>query len=205
MKLLFAHGWGFDNHFWDNLIEYLPKHIEIIQLDFGYTGNEICDDIKNNTDFVCIGHSLGCLWLLKHIEVPKFFIPINGFDCFYTYIPEAEIQRIIHNLDRKMSAQMRGFYKACGTDLKKEINWNMAVLKEGLHWLANWNLEEKRKMLSCPIKALCSQSDKIITTDMSTKIWGAGNIIWSQEGGHVLPLIHPEWCAQQIMEVINAL
>ena len=65
MKLIFAHGWGFNHHFWDNVIEYLPEQYEYINIDFGYTSNDILTDIKTDDDLICVGHSMGCMWLLK--------------------------------------------------------------------------------------------------------------------------------------------
>ena len=36
---------------------------------------------------------------------------------------------------------------------------------------------------------------------MSEAIWGSGNIDWSESGGHVLPLRHPEWCARHVLDL----
>ena len=94
---------------------------------------------------MCIGHSLGCIWMLKNISTPKAFIAINGFDCFYNHTPKSQIEKMVDNLDRNLKMQMRLFYKACGTDLKQDKDWNLDTLKQGLNWLATWNCEKQKK------------------------------------------------------------
>jgi pimeloyl-[acyl-carrier protein] methyl ester esterase len=39
---------------------------------------------------------------------------------------------------------------------------------------------------------------------MSDAIWGE-NIVWSPDGGHVLPLKHAEWCARHVIEFADTL
>jgi hypothetical protein len=40
---------------------------------------------------------------------------------------------------------------------------------------------------------------------MSEAIWRSDNILWSDTGGHVLPLKHPEWCANHVLDFAHAL
>lgn len=205
---IFAHGWGFDAHFWDPVIDELslPNDTEILKLDFGYTGHSI--DIRTQQNLICVGHSLGCLWLLKHIKHPKAFIAINGFDCFFRHTHKVKIQKMRRNLERNPDAQMRGFYDACGvnkqtSDLPNDINWNADELKTGLHWLETWDQSAEREQLLCPVKAICSKDDQIISDAASSQIWKSTDLIFSDFGGHVLPLTRPRWCTEHIKNVID--
>lgn len=210
MKLIFAHGWGFDSEFWDIVIDALslPQGAQTLKLDFGYTGNPADIDLHDHKDAIYIGHSLGCLWLLKHMIKPKAFIAINGFDCFFRYTPALHIKKMQRNLDRNINSQMRGFYDACGVkshSLRAERHWNYDALKMGLDWLETWDQNTERQALTCPVKSLCAKDDTIISSETSADIWTSESLITSDTGGHVLPLTRPDWCAKHIKDVVNAL
>jgi pimeloyl-[acyl-carrier protein] methyl ester esterase len=67
-----------------------------------------------------------------------------------------------------------------------------------------WDARKAREALSCPVLALATQDDVIVPPSMSEAIWGE-RIIWSPDGGHVLPLKHPDWCACHVLEFAHAL
>ena len=51
--------------------------------------------------------------------------------------------------------------------------------------------------------ALASRDDPIVPLAMSQAIWN--EIVWSEDGSHVLPLRHPRWCARHVLEFGDAL
>jgi len=53
--------------------------------------------------------------------------------------------------------------------------------------------------------ALASRDDTIVPPAMTESIWRDTNIVWSNDGGHVLPLRHPRWCARHVLEFVHAL
>ena len=48
--------------------------------------------------------------------------------------------------------------------------------------------------------ALASRDDAIVPAAISEAIWKETGIVWSPDGGHVLPLRHPRWCARHVLE-----
>ena len=85
-QIVFAHGWGFDANIWKNFNDKIFENYEVYHLDFGYTTRSNCDLAKIKDGAVCIGHSIGFLWLLKNVKNPSVLISISGFSCFYCYI-----------------------------------------------------------------------------------------------------------------------
>jgi pimeloyl-[acyl-carrier protein] methyl ester esterase len=54
------------------------------------------------------------------------------------------------------------------------------------------------------VLALAARDDAIVPPAMSQSIWRE-RLIWSPDGGHVLPLRHPQWCARHVLEFANSL
>ena len=82
---------------------------------------------------------------------------------------------------------------------------DLGRLRQGLGWLKEWDEREALKNLSCPIRALASQDDLIVTPETSHDIWTPYDLRMVGRGGHVLPMTQAEWCVEQIGDFINAL
>ena len=69
----------------------------------------------------------------------------------------------------------------------------------------HWDAPKAKQELACPVLALAARDDAVVPASMSEAIWETPGIIWSPDGGHVLPLRHPRWCARHVLEFANAL
>ncbi len=157
-------------------------------------------------DSIAVGHSLGLLWLLKQGQGRfRALVSIQGFDCFSCHIPKSRVLGMQRTLKRDADATLRAFWKACGTEpFAAKDALNVEALGNGLDWLASWDAREERRALSCPTLALASRDDAIVPPSMSETIWN-GDVIWSETGGHALPLLRAEWCASQVIEFAHAI
>ena len=82
---------------------------------------------------------------------------------------------------------------------------NVERLAEGLDWLMQWDAQAARARLACPMRALASRDDPIVPVSTTEAIWQETGIDWSRDGGHVLPLRHPRWCAHHVLDFAASL
>ena len=121
------------------------------------------------------------------------------------YRPLAD-RRAEAGLERDPGATLQAFWRSCGAAgfaLPEALN--VARLDQGLDWLMHWDARKAKQELACPVLALAARDDAVVPASMSEAIWEDTGIIWSQDGGHVLPLRHPRWCARHVLEFANAL
>ncbi len=116
------------------------------------------------------------------------------------------LPRCKRGLEREPGGTLQAFWRSCGA---AGFAWpealNVARLDEGLDWLMHWDARKAKDELACPVLALASRDDAIVPASMSEAVWRDARIEWSQDGGHVLPLRHPRWCARHVLEFANAL
>lgn len=158
-------------------------------------------------DAVVVGHSLGLLWLLREGRGRfKALVSIQGFDCFSCHVPRSRVEAMRRGLRHDAPAMMHSFWAGCGSeDFAPPEALNLARLEQGLSWLADWDGREAKTALRCPMLALAAKDDAIVPEAMSQAIWGATEIKWSPDGGHVLPLRQPKWCADHVRDFADAL
>jgi pimeloyl-[acyl-carrier protein] methyl ester esterase len=109
-------------------------------------------------------------------------------------------------LRRDPGQTLEAFWRGCGTErFASPEALNVERLDEGLGWLLDWDEAEAKAKLACPILALAARDDAVVPQAMSEAIWGVDNIRWSETGGHMLPLRHPEWCAGHVLDFAHAL
>ena len=201
MKLVLVHGWGFNAGVWDKLIPLLDGH-EIFLIDLGFIrgGPTASHDMPAGS--LCIGHSFGVMWLLKHGPRPmRALVSIAGFDCLHKYVPKDVLEEMRDGLRRDPHAQMQQFWKNAGFDGHEPTGeLDGGGLRGGLDWISTWDAGEELKHLGAPVLALASKDDRVVREDASETIWGGGmaELHWLGEGGHLLPLTQPEWCAEHI-------
>jgi len=211
MHLVFVHGWGFNGRLWADMTRCLPQaRISLVDLGFVSGGPEASRTWPGETDAqdtIAIGHSLGVLWLLKEGRgCFKGLVSVQGFDRYCPHVPQARVAALKRGLARDAGATLRAFWRSCGApDFAETDGLNVARLDEGLDWLMHWDAEDAKKSLRCPILTLGSKDDVIVPPAMSEAVWGAKTIQWSPDGGHVLPLRHPDWCARHVLEFAHSL
>ena len=204
MRFVLVHGWGFHAGIFADLINHLDgAETTLIDLGFVSGGPKGASDWPS--DAIAIGHSLGLLWLLERGRF-RGLVSIQGFDCFCCHIAPSRIVALKRGLEREPGETLQAFWRSCGASgfaLPEALN--VARLEEGLAWLMHWDAQKAKHELACPVLALAARDDAIVPASMSEAIWEDTGIVWSQDGGHVLPLRHPRWCARHVLEFASAL
>ena len=206
MRFVLVHGWGFHAGIFADLIGHLDG-AETTLIDLGFVSGGPKAATEWPSDAIAIGHSLGLLWLLEQ-GGGRFrgLVSIQGFDCFCCHIVPSRIAALKRGLERDPGATLQAFWRSCGAAgfaLPEALN--VARLDQGLDWLMHWDARKAKQELACPVLALAARDDAVVPASMSEAIWEDTGIIWSQDGGHVLPLRHPRWCARHVLEFANAL
>ncbi|HEX2447378.1 MAG TPA: hypothetical protein VHK26_04235 [Methyloceanibacter sp.] len=206
MHFVLVHGWGFHAGIWADFVGQLDG-AEVTLVDLGFVSGGPKGEMDWPSDAVAVGHSLGLLWLLERSRGRfKGLVSIHGFDCFCCHIAPSRIAALKRGLEREPGGTLQAFWRSCGAaGFALPDALNVARLEEGLDWLMHWDARKAKDELACPVLALAARDDVIVPASMSEAIWKDRGIIWSQEGGHVLPLRHPRWCARHVLEFADAL
>lgn len=171
----------------------LPE-FEIEPAEFGFLGAP--PQLPSiEADMLCVGHSLGVLWLLKQGRPMRGLVSINGFDRFKGQAAALRAMRIRLRLDA--AGQIAEFRRNAGHDDPAPANFDTDRLREGLAWLSDWDCRAARVTLGCPLLALAARDDRIAPPELTSASWGDA-AVWSESGGHVLPSSRPDWCAVQL-------
>ena len=210
MHFVFVHGWGFNPAIWRDVIGNIGN-AEVTLIDLGFIAGGPKAAASWPSDAIAVGHSLGLLWLLHRAgeeEGPPFrgLVSIQGFDRFCPYTPTSRVAGMRRGLRRDAGQTLAAFWRGCGTEpFAPREALKVERLDEGLGWLMDWDESKARAALACPMLALAAPDDAVVPQAMSEAIWGSDNIRWSDTGGHVLPLKHPEWCANHVLDFAHAL
>ena len=205
MHFVLVHGWGFHAGIWAEMAKRLPG-VGITLIDLGFVGGGPASATDWPEDAVAVGHSLGVLWLLKQGRSFKGLISIQGFDRFCPHVPHSRVAALKRGLARDPYGTMQAFWRSCGTpDFAPPEALDIPRLGEGLDWLMHWEAEDAKQTLHCPVLALAARDDAIVPPAMTEAIWQERRIVWSPDGGHVLPLRHPDWCARHVLEFAHSL
>ena len=138
--LVFVHGWGFHNGIWHGVADRLQQY-EVHHVELGFLRNTPMSAVALPSNAVCIGHSFGLMWLLKHGPKPMVgLLSVAGFDCFHAHIGTRQIEAMRRGLERDPIEQMERFWQSCGTSnfIERE-HYDVAALQGGLGWLASWD------------------------------------------------------------------
>jgi pimeloyl-[acyl-carrier protein] methyl ester esterase len=210
MHLVLVHGWGFNGAIWRDVTGYMQNsEVSLVDLGFIEGGPPSVNEWPN--DAIAVGHSLGVLWLLHRAGeegwLPfRALVSIQGFDRFCPLVPSSRVAGMRRGLRRDAYETVEAFWRGCGTEpFASPEALNVARLDEGLGWLMDWDETKARAELACPTLALAARDDAVVPAAMSEAIWRSDNILWSDTGGHVLPLKHPEWCANHVLDFAHAL
>jgi pimeloyl-[acyl-carrier protein] methyl ester esterase len=206
MHFVLVHGWGFHAGMWADVVDHLgDAGITLVDLDFVAGGPE--GETEWPADAIAVGHSLGLLWLL-HQGKGRFraLVSVQGFDCFCCHVAPSRVEALRRGLEREPHGTLQAFWRSCGASgfaLPEALN--VARLDEGLDWLMHWDARTAKDELACPVLALAARDDAIVPPSMSEAIWQDTGLIWSPDGGHVLPLIHPRMVARHVLDFARAL
>ncbi len=203
MILLFVHGWGFDASFWDAVIERLPGS-ETVVWERGYFGD--AHEPLPDAPYIAIGHSFGAMRVLA--DPPPGcagVVAINGFDRFAARdgkpgLDPRLINRMLGHLDRDPRRVIIEFRARLG-------NWdtfavpNVASLKADLARLRDDDESGQTAQWQMPILSLQGGADPLLSAPMRDAAFsGAPDLETAvfPDGGHLLPLTDPAYCARMI-------
>lgn len=206
MHFVFVHGWGFHAGIWADLIAQLGN-ADATLIDLGFVAGGPKGDDHWPEDAIAVGHSLGVLWLLKERQGRfKALVSVQGFDRFCPHVPASRVAALKRGLESDPAATMQAFWRSCGAPgFALSESLNVPRLHEGLDWLMHWDAREVKEGLDCPMLVLAARDDPIVPPAMTEAVWQQTRIIWSPDGGHVLPMRHPRRCARHVLEFADTL
>jgi pimeloyl-[acyl-carrier protein] methyl ester esterase len=198
--LLFVHGWGFDASMWGAVrARFAPE--DTLAWDLGFFGAPAQPPPPPGRPVIAVGHSFGTLWLLHRRKLPwAAMVAINGFTCFARRegFPHGVAPRVLARMRRRLqeasSDVVSEFLAACGYTAPTLATPNIEALEKGLAALETWD-----ERAATPTLALCGEGDTLVPPEMSRACFS--EISW-HEGGHLLPLEAPDWCAAELAKLL---
>ena len=204
MKLLFAHGWGFDRSFWKPLADLLADLPHAID-DRGYFGS--AQGAFVDGPCLAVTHSFGTMRVLR--EPPPGLmgiVAINGFDRFSARpdragVPLRVLDRMLRRFGEDPRAVLTEFRRQCGADAEFG-EFDAVLLHEDLVRLR----DEEAPLPSVPVLSLQGGRDPLLPEAMRTQVFRNASVRRMEfaTGGHLLPLEAPEFCAKVVRDMIGA-
>lgn len=198
LHLAFIHGWGFPHTVWHPLAALLPGSHNFI------------DPLTNATPdhpSIVIAHSMGVLWFLKERPFPaRALIALNGFRRFsegdgWPGVPRRLLDRMRAQFARMPESVWSDFQARCGLPATMRFPpGDVADMARGLEYLAD--ADARKAATDFPLLALAGRRDAIVPEALAIASFGEA-VRWLEEGTHMLPLQHPDWCAARIMPFLQ--
>ena len=212
--LLLVHGWGFGPGLWRPLRRALPGW-PCCTLDLGFFGR-IRGEIPAGQPLLAVGHSLGFLWLLHHLEQAPWreacvgLVSIAGFSRFTRTLdfPDGVAPRLLARMRHRLPQDATGVLKA----FCQQSDWpncpdqsvpNPAPLLDGLTWLDTWDGRAALAAWDKPLHTLAAQDDQIVPAALTRGCFPDEHIHWLENGGHLLPLTRPDHCARFLLKTLG--
>lgn len=195
---LLAHGFGFTDSYWKNLVPLLTGNIY-------YYGDS---DIDANKEYIGIGHSLGFLKLnnsglnFSHLICVQGFLNFCGNQTKLRKIREYNLEKIIEDFCNDHESALKNFYKACGYNIEIPITQRKEDLLKDLKMM-------RKAYKHCGVEtiAIATKNDiivpKIVMDDNFSKI---SNVTMKYVEGnicHTLGFDKPEVIIDAIHEITN--
>lgn len=190
--LLLLHGWAFDASVWDALLALLPD-FSAVRWDRGYFGP--AHNPAASGPAVAVGHSLGAMILADRLPPDVPLVAINGFDHFTGEggVPARVVGQMQHRFDADPGQVVDTFRARCGAE-PADRPLNVPVLRTDLALLA----VHRASTTARRILVLHGGADPIVPESLRQSGFPGAARTEIADGGHLLPLTHPQWCADQI-------
>ncbi|AKM11837.1 hypothetical protein AB433_13320 [Croceicoccus naphthovorans] len=201
MSLLFLHGWAFDGSIWDDVISRLGRFRCLVD-DRGYFGAPV--SALTDGPVLLVTHSFGTMRALGALPAQcRGLVAINGFDCFgartdFPGVPPRLIDRMLGRLAGDAEAVVADFRARCGAppaqgEINREpLEHDLIAMRDG---------DARQAGGSLPILSIQGGADPIMPPAMRAAVFaGAAQVerIERTDGGHLLPVTDPDYCAVMI-------
>ena len=191
---LLAHGFGFTNDYWNNLIKYLDGNIYFFD----------DPDLDQSKTYIGIGHSLGFLKLNNSYFKFEKLISLQGFLNFcgnvhrMRKIRDIEIEKVRSDLILNKDDSLCRFRKNCGYNEMDTTNMDLDALLMEIDMM-------KKSYQHCGIRTLAIGSYDDVIVPMSIindnfKNIENVSILPIEHGKHALGYIQPKLIAEKINE-----
>jgi pimeloyl-[acyl-carrier protein] methyl ester esterase len=200
-RITLLHGWGYDATLWRKVVPLLDG-FDVEVSDLGYFGGPklpaACDGPR-----IAVGHSLGALWWLANEQPWQTLVAINAFPRFTATddFPQGVAPRVRDRMRKRFgetpAAVLADFQSACG-GAGPALPGDTAELAAGLDALAVLDGRAAWSARAADIRLLAGRKDAIVSaalTDTAAATLSKDHFRWIEDGGHLLPLTHPEACA----------
>lgn len=200
--VVLVHGWGYDASIWDAVRTRLAPSLSVEALDLGYFG-AVPPAPTFSEPVLAVGHSLGALWWLAQTEHSwRRLLCINGFPRFtategYVGVAPRVLARMRQQFEHEPVAVLADFHARSGAPGPQSTPAT-ARLAAGLGMLAELDARATLAARAADIFALAGAADPIVPPAMSTAAFASCQLEFIDAPGHMLPLTHPERCAQLI-------
>lgn len=219
VRPVFMHGWACGPEIWQPLQQMLGWR-EVITVDGGYfsdpsrVGHTALPQVREQIGaqpILGIGHSLGFMQLVLAGPWPEgsLFIAINGFSRFASEadftcgVPSRILARMQAGLLRDAGQVVNNFRARCGLAAQEQKLFNIAALQAGLGTLEQGDIRPQLSIGTIPALGLAAEDDPIVPPDMTRAAFAGIEAIEWHDGGHMLPLTQPEFCAQHIQNFLD--
>lgn len=202
-RITLLHGWGYDATLWRDVLPLLDG-LDVETCDLGFFGDTRlpapCD-----TPRIAVGHSLGALWWLTHDLPWRALIAINGFPRFtaaegFPGVAPRVLERMRKRFADSPVTVLADFQTACGGS-GPTLPQDTSPLADGLQALAQLDARDAWAARAADIHLLAGRRDAIVPPALTESVAMLSKVQWMDDGGHVLPLTHPQACAALIREV----
>lgn len=208
MNLLFVHGWGFDASIWQSVADRLDQWACAF-VERGYFGEAHIPEMSE--PFVLVAHSFGAMWALRNVSPNcRGLVAVNGFDCFaarpdFTGVPSRLLDRMIAQFDQEPKAVVGEFRRRCGASAPCGEP-DVARLRDDLLAMRDVDCRAETARVGWPILSLQGTDDPILPPAMREAVFASASQAERKtfEGGHLLPLTVPDFCAAQITTFAEA-
>ena len=193
---LLAHGFGFTNDYWQNLIPLLDGNIS-------FFNDHNLDDTKT---YIGLGHSLGFLKLNNSGLQFESLVALQGFlnYCGSTdrmrKIREKSLQGVRTKIIKDKNESLKQFRKFCGYDKEVLADISLSILLDELEMMG-------KSYEHCRVKTLVigSADDLIVPMSIINDNFANINdvtILQVNAGRHALGYLYPELIAKKISEYL---
>ena len=191
-----------DASLWDAVRARLGAQAGTVR-EGGYFGSALAASAEAGP-IIAVGHSLGVMQLLAaRPDNMVGMIAINGFTRFTAFPDHPHgmaprlLERMMQRLDQDGGATVAAFRTRCGLTPGLPAPVNLPALKQGLELLYGGDCRAALHGLPAPVLAVAGCHDGIVPPALSQACFD--KLQWVGDGGHLLPLTHPDLCAQLLL------